>query len=68
MERTTIAIEGMSCGHCVAAVRGALGRIDGVSVEEVKIGSATVSHDPARVPAARLVEAVEEEGYTARSA
>ena len=46
MEQTTIAIQGMSCGHCVASVKGALGRLDGVEVQEVKVGSATVAYDP----------------------
>lgn len=65
MERITIGIEGMSCEHCVAAVTGALRGIDGVEVEEVRIGAATVSYDPARVRPEQLAEAIEDEGYAA---
>jgi copper chaperone len=68
MEQTTIAIEGMSCGHCVAAVKGALGRLDGVQVQEVKVGSATVKYDPRTVTAERIAQAVEDEGYAAQVA
>ncbi len=68
MEQTTIAIQGMSCGHCVAAVKGALGRLDGVQVREVKIGSAQVAYDPAAVTPERIARAVEDEGYAARVA
>lgn len=68
MEQAKIAIEGMSCGHCVAAVKGALGRLDGVQVKEVAIGSATVAYDPAAVTPARIAEAVADEGYAARVA
>ena len=68
MKQATIGIEGMSCGHCVAAVKQALGRLDGVEVQEVKIGSATVSYDPASVSPERIAQAVEAEGYTARVA
>ncbi|HMB91201.1 MAG TPA: cation transporter [Rhodothermales bacterium] len=57
-------IEGMSCGHCVKAVRQALESIDGVDVENVEIGRAQVSYDPSAVDRAHLVEAIEEEGYT----
>lgn len=63
MQSTTIGISGMSCGHCVAAVKGALGRLDGVEVREVKIGSATVDFDPRTVTPERIARAIEDEGY-----
>ncbi|HLU26371.1 MAG TPA: cation transporter [Longimicrobiales bacterium] len=63
MERVTIAIQDMSCGHCVKAVEQALGEIDGVQVEGVQIGSATILVDPARVSRDRIVSAIEEAGY-----
>jgi copper chaperone len=65
MEQTTIAIQGMSCGHCVAAVRGALAGLDGVQVQEVQIGSAKVVYDPAAVTPERIAQAIEDEGYAA---
>lgn len=68
MEQTTIAIQGMSCGHCVAAVNGALHRLDGVQVREVKIGSATVAYDPAAVSPERIAEVITDEGYAAKVA
>ena len=37
MTRTTLEIDGMTCGHCVAAVRKALQSLDGVEVEQVAI-------------------------------
>ncbi len=36
----TLQIEGMSCDHCVRAVRDALDRLDGVHVESVRIDAA----------------------------
>lgn len=42
MERMPLAIDGMSCSHCVAAVRGALEELDGVRAESVMIGNAVV--------------------------
>lgn len=65
MEQTTIAIQGMSCSHCVAAVKGALHRLDGVDVQEVKIGMAQVAYDPAAVTPERIAEAIADEGYAA---
>jgi copper chaperone len=65
---TKIEITGMSCGHCVAAVKRALDGVDGVEVREVAIGSATVAYDPATVSRERIAEAIEDEGYEARVA
>jgi copper chaperone len=66
MERSTLDIGGMSCGHCVKAVQDALAGVDGVQVEGVEIGTARVAYDPAAVSAERIAAAVEEEGYEVR--
>ena len=63
MERITLAIDGMSCGHCVKSVEQALAALDGVAVEQVAIGAATVQYDPAATSVDRLKDAVEDEGY-----
>jgi copper chaperone len=63
MDRVTMTIDGMSCGHCVMSVRNALQAIEGVEIEEVKVGAATVAFDPSATSAERLRQAVEEEGY-----
>ena len=67
MESTTIGISGMSCGHCVAAVKRALDGLEGVEVREVKVGSATVDYDPRAVSPERIAQAVEDEGYGVES-
>ncbi len=46
METVTIAISGMSCGHCVAAVTKALSVLPGVTVKAVDVGSASVQLEP----------------------
>lgn len=68
MEQVTLSIQGMSCGHCIASVRRALGGVDGVEVRDVKVGSATVAYDPARTRPEAITEAVRDEGYEARAA
>ncbi|HJR42836.1 MAG TPA: cation transporter [Gemmatimonadaceae bacterium] len=65
MPHLTLQIDGMSCGHCVAAVKSALAKMDGVAVEQVDIGSARVTYDPARVTPEQIVDAVNDEGYVA---
>ena len=64
MDRIKLKIDGMSCGHCVNAVDKALKSVDGVQVEQVAIGSAMVSYDPAATTADKITRAIEDEGYT----
>jgi len=66
MTTTRLSIDGMSCDHCVKAVRSALEDVAGAKVEDVEIGSATITHDGTRVSPGALAEAVTEEGYEAR--
>lgn len=63
MASTELRIEGMSCGHCVSAVKKALEAVDGVTAVEVEVGRARVEADPARAGRARLARAIEDEGY-----
>jgi copper chaperone len=63
MERVTINIAGMSCGHCVGAVTKALKQLGGVQVEQVTVGSATVAYDPDVNSAERIARAIEDAGY-----
>ena len=61
-----LAIEGMSCGHCVAAVRDALTALPGVTVERVAVGSAAVTIEPGTTPPDAVVEAIRDAGYEAQ--
>ena len=63
MNRMTIQIDGMSCGHCVGQVTKALEGVEGVQVEQVSIGSATIEYDPATTSEERVAQAVEDQGY-----
>ncbi len=60
------AITGMTCGHCVRAVTGALAKVPGVArVQEVDLerGEALVEGSPDEQA---VLAAVREEGYEAR--
>ncbi len=56
-------IEGMSCQHCVMAVRKELAKVQGVEIREIRIGSASVTYDETRTDAARLEAAIAKAGY-----
>jgi copper chaperone CopZ len=63
MERITVDIDGMTCGHCVRAVEGALKDLTGVEIEQVKVGQATLTIDPALASRDRISQAIEDSGY-----
>ena len=65
MEKLTLQIGGMSCGHCVAQVDKALRGLPGAEVEQVAIGSATVVFDPSRTSADAVAAAITDAGYAA---
>ncbi len=65
MERMSLKIDGMSCGHCVGAVTKALKSVDGVTVENVAVGSATIAYDPTATSPSAVASAVAKAGYTA---
>lgn len=64
MTISTFNVEGMTCGHCVAAVTEELSKIDGVTRVDVDLGSGRVDVT-ADAPVGRAVveAAVDEAGY-----
>jgi copper chaperone CopZ len=63
MRQITLRIGGMSCDHCLRAVRDALAGVPGVEIDTVTIGSATLRFDPAKAAVDRLVAAIDDLGY-----
>ena len=65
---TTIAVEGMTCGHCVSAVQTEVGKVEGVTDVSVDLesGQVTIVADTSPDPVA-LQEAVEEAGFEMRT-
>ena len=61
-----IKIEGMTCGHCKAAVEKGLGSLSGVEKVEVSLENkeAKVEYNPALVTLDAIKNVVTEEGYT----
>lgn len=64
MTTTTVTVQGMTCGHCVEAVRSEVAKIEGVTGVEVDLDSGRVDIDSDRpVAEADLRAAVDEAGY-----
>lgn len=67
MTTTTVTIEGMTCGHCVASVTEGLKGLPGVRHVEVSLeaGRAVVEHDEAQLDAQAIKTKVAGLGYQA---
>ena len=55
-------IEGMSCNHCVIAVKKNLSQIN-LNKFEVAIGSVNVEFDENKITAEEIIKAIEDAGY-----
>ncbi|SIS58332.1 copper chaperone CopZ [Salimicrobium flavidum] len=64
MEKT-LNVQGMTCGHCESAVKGALGDLDGVKDVQVSLdsGKVDVTYEEGKVTDEQMKEAVEDQGY-----
>jgi copper chaperone len=65
VEKKTLNVQGMTCGHCKMAVEGALKKLDGVSSAEVNLEAANVAvtYDESKVTVEAMKEAIEDQGY-----
>ncbi|MCP8969438.1 copper chaperone CopZ [Ectobacillus ponti] len=65
MENVTLQVKGMSCGHCVSAVEGSVGKLNGVKAVKVDLGAGTVQveFDPDAVTVDTIKETIDEQGY-----
>lgn len=63
--KTTLKVEGMTCAHCEAAVKGSLEEIVGVSDVEVDLatGEVHVTYDETSADVEKMKEAIENQGY-----
>lgn len=65
MENVTLNVSGMSCGHCVNAVEGNVGKLAGV--ESVKVlldqGKVDVAFDKEKVSLEKIKETIDDQGY-----
>lgn len=65
MENVTLNVKGMSCGHCVKAVEGSVGALEGVEQVSVNLeaGKVNVAYNNQKVSLAQIKEAIDDQGY-----
>ncbi|MDR6999457.1 copper chaperone CopZ [Neobacillus niacini] len=65
MEKITLNVKGMSCGHCVKAVEGSLGALCGISSVKVDLKGAKVDveFNPNEISLEKIKETIDDQGY-----
>ncbi|PYF02629.1 copper chaperone CopZ [Ureibacillus chungkukjangi] len=65
MKNVTINVQGMSCGHCVKAVEGSVGKLEGVNKVIVNLNEAKVDiqYNESQVSLDKIKETIEDQGY-----
>ncbi|MGW8426489.1 copper chaperone CopZ [Peribacillus simplex] len=65
MENVTLSVSGMSCGHCVNAVEGNVGKLAGVEIVKVHLdaGKVDVAFDKEKVSLEKIKETIDDQGY-----
>ena len=65
MEKVTLNVEGMSCGHCVKAVESSVGALNGVSTVVVDLESkkVDVEFNQDEVTLDKIKETIDDQGY-----
>ncbi|WP_139488057.1 copper chaperone CopZ [Brevibacillus dissolubilis] len=63
MQNTTLQVQGMSCGHCVASIEGAMKNLGATAKVDLANKSVTVSYDETQVSLDKIKAAIEDQGY-----
>ncbi|WP_045519391.1 copper chaperone CopZ [Neobacillus niacini] len=65
MEKITLNVQGMSCGHCVKAIEGSVGELKGVSTVKVHLETSKVDveYEANQVTLDTIKETIDDQGY-----
>ena len=68
MITTTLRVDGMTCGGCVASVTKVLGSTPGVETSQVDLAgkSASITFDPTMTSIGALIERINNAGFEAK--
>ncbi len=64
MTNAKLQVDGMSCGHCVKSVEGAISDLGASAKVSLENHSVTVDYDEVKVSIQAIIEAIEDQGYT----
>ncbi|MDF2963773.1 MAG: copper ion binding protein [Paenibacillus sp.] len=63
MKNVTFKVEGMTCGHCVSSIEGALSRLGASGKADLASKSVSVMFDDTKLSLEAIKETIEDQGY-----
>lgn len=63
MSNVIIEVQGMSCGHCVNSVEGAVKNLGAAAKVDLAKGSVTIDYDESKTSLEAIKQAIEDQGY-----
>lgn len=63
MLSVTLTVDGMSCGHCVSSVEGALTKIGAKGKVDLAAKSVFIEYEEAKLSVDALKQAIEDQGF-----
>lgn len=63
MQNVRLNVQGMSCGHCINAIEGAIGKLGAEAKVDLKSDSVTVYFDETKLTLDKIKETIEDQGY-----
>jgi copper chaperone len=65
VEKVTLNVTGMSCGHCVKAVEGSVGELEGVNSVKVNLeaGTVDIEYNNDAVTLDKIKDTIDDQGY-----
>jgi copper chaperone len=63
MQKVHLQVNGMSCGHCVSSVEGAVKKLGASAQVDLGSKSVSVEYDESKLKLDAIKEAIEDQGY-----
>lgn len=63
MKTTVLKVEGMTCGHCVNSVEGAIKQLGATGKVDLSNKSVSIEFDESKLPIEKIKAAIEDQGY-----
>jgi copper chaperone len=63
MQNVVLKVDGMSCGHCVSSVEGAVTKLGAIAKVDLASKSVSVEYEDSKITLNAIKEAIEEQGY-----
>ncbi|KHF37743.1 copper chaperone CopZ [Halalkalibacter okhensis] len=64
-QKTTLKVNGMSCGHCISTIESKIGNLNGVHSVKVLLseGEVSLNYDSNVISLDQIIHEIEDQGY-----